>query len=211
MRRNEGDCLRSFWQQGRVLKAVVEPWMDEMPKSALPSPNEGGLGKRLSDVVRELLLQAEHPSSVALAQMLRHSTSVPTPVLERWRQRRSLQRRVLTTCSTRTSATWPRAGKKALSKERTGQSTAHLARCSKLHVPYLRGAKRLAWPTLPCAPGRDAASAVQRFDGGKRPRAGAGRNDADADGVCAVSTMPFRFRPAGDAFVWLSNAWENLY
>ena len=105
-----------FWQQGRVLKAVVEQWLDEMPKSALPSPNEGGLGKRLSDVVRELLLQAEHPSSVALAQMLRHSTSVPTPVLERWRQRRSLQRRVLTTCSTRTSATWPRAGKKALSK-----------------------------------------------------------------------------------------------
>ena len=65
-------------------------------------------------------------------------------------------------------------GERYRRKERVGQPKTNLARCSKLHVPYLRGAERLARPTLSYALGRTYTSAVQRFDGGRSPGAGAG-------------------------------------
>ncbi|VVM68711.1 hypothetical protein PS634_01686 [Pseudomonas fluorescens] len=68
-------------------------------------------------------------------------------------------------------------------KERSGQPEANLARCSKLYVSHLRGTECLARPTLPVALERTGASAVQRADGGRGLRAGAGRNDANADGI----------------------------
>jgi len=68
-------------------------------------------------------------------------------------------------------------------EERPRQPTAHLAGCSKLHVPHLRGTECLARPTLSCAVERAAASAVQRTYGGGSFGAGTGRNDADADGL----------------------------
>ena len=84
-----------FGNKAGLLQAVVQHCLDELPMPALPSPDEGGMHERLTQVARGLQLQAKHPASRALARILAHSASIPGPALEVWRLRHCLVREYL--------------------------------------------------------------------------------------------------------------------
>lgn len=73
-----------FGGKAQLFRAVIEYWMEELPKPALSCQVKEELRTCLEEVARELLQQSVHPASLALTNILMRSNWVPQ---KRWRQR----------------------------------------------------------------------------------------------------------------------------
>lgn len=70
-----------------LLEAVIQYWLDAIPRPALEYMQEKTLRLQLNSASRELLRQARHPASIAFDQAVARSSLMPEIHLERWRQR----------------------------------------------------------------------------------------------------------------------------